>query len=77
MSWFISPVFLISVPPDVQDPQLVSYILSSFLVGRSTLPLSVKRSNSNLFFNFTNMTFYDGWGNNLLIQHTLDEICLK
>ena len=60
MSWLISPVFLISVPPDVQDPQLVSYILPSFLVGRSTLLLSVKRSKSNLFFNFTNMSFYDG-----------------
>ena len=39
---------------------LFHIFLPSFLVGRSNLSLSVKRSNSNLFFNFTNMSFYDG-----------------
>ena len=52
MSVLISSVFLVSVLPDVQDPKFVSYILSSFLVVRSTLPLPVKNSNGNLFIYF-------------------------
>ena len=52
MSVLISSVFLVSVLPDVQDPKSVSYILSSFLVVRSTLPLPVKKSNGNLFIHF-------------------------
>ena len=43
MSVLISSVFLVSVLPDVQDPKSVSYILSRFLVVRSTLPLTVKK----------------------------------
>ena len=52
MSVLISSVFLVSVLPDVQDPRFVSYILSSFLLVRSTLPLPVKKSNGNLFIHF-------------------------
>ena len=68
MSWLNSLVFLISVPPDVQDPQLVSYILPSFLVGRLTLPLSVKEVTAIYFLILQICHFMMDRGNNLLIQ---------